>query len=530
MLKALIKKQLLELADNYFRNKKTGKRRSKGASIAMIALYIVLLLFLFGAFFAVAAMMADALVPAGLAWLMFAIMGILSILLGVFGSVFNTYAGLYKAKDNELLLSMPIPPSKILIARMVGVYLTGLLFESLVFLPTIVAYFIIGKPSVLGVANSILLLFILAFFVLALTCFFGWVIALISGKLKNKSFVTVIISLAFFCVYYWFCMNYYDMIQNFIANSAQVSMTIKNSIYPAYLFGTAADGNAVSMILITLIIAAIFALTCFIMSKTFIKIATKKETTAKVVYKEKEAKASKIESALLKKEWKRFSSSATYMLNCSIASFFCIVGAVALFIFSGQLREVLDMIPIDKETVGVMATFAVCLLASMNYITAPSVSLEGKNIWILQTMPVDAYKPLEAKQRLHMLFTIPPAAILSIVLSIVLKIDYSQAIYSVVIVMLYVMLLAGLGLLINLKMPNLTWTNEVIPIKQGLGVGIMLFGGWALSVALGALAFLGMKYMEATMVNVIMIVLLVLANRFITRWLKTKGAAIFAYL
>ena len=33
----------------------------------------------------------------------------LAIVLGAFGSVFNTYSSLYLAKDNDLLLSMPIP-------------------------------------------------------------------------------------------------------------------------------------------------------------------------------------------------------------------------------------------------------------------------------------------------------------------------------------------------------------------------------------------------------------------------------------
>ena len=46
---------------------------------------------------------------AGMGWLYFALMALLAMLLGAFGSVFNTYSGLYLSKDNDLLLSMPIP-------------------------------------------------------------------------------------------------------------------------------------------------------------------------------------------------------------------------------------------------------------------------------------------------------------------------------------------------------------------------------------------------------------------------------------
>ena len=38
-----------------------------------------------------------------------AVMSLIALMLGVFGSVFNTSAALYLPKDNDLLLSMPIP-------------------------------------------------------------------------------------------------------------------------------------------------------------------------------------------------------------------------------------------------------------------------------------------------------------------------------------------------------------------------------------------------------------------------------------
>ena len=46
-----------------------------------------------------------------------------------FGSIFNTYAGLYLPKDNDLLLSMPVPVSSLVAARLSGVYLMGLMLS-----------------------------------------------------------------------------------------------------------------------------------------------------------------------------------------------------------------------------------------------------------------------------------------------------------------------------------------------------------------------------------------------------------------
>lgn len=125
MLKVLLKKQLLEINRSIFFNQKTGDRRSKGAIAVFIGLFAVLLLFLMGMFGFAAYALATIFIPQRLSWFYFSTVGGLSILFGVFGSVFNTYATLFLAKDNDLLLSMPIPVKYILISRLLGVYLMG---------------------------------------------------------------------------------------------------------------------------------------------------------------------------------------------------------------------------------------------------------------------------------------------------------------------------------------------------------------------------------------------------------------------
>ena len=64
-----------------------------------------------GMFAMLAKILCAPLHAAGLGWLYFAMMGLIAVLLGAFGSVFTTYSTLYLAKDNDLLLSLPIPVS-----------------------------------------------------------------------------------------------------------------------------------------------------------------------------------------------------------------------------------------------------------------------------------------------------------------------------------------------------------------------------------------------------------------------------------
>ena len=53
------------------------------------------------------------------------------------------------------------------------------------------------------------------------------------------------------------------------------------------------------------------------------------------------------------------------------------------------------------------------------------------------------------------------------------------------------LLLALFGLFAGLKLPNLTWTNEITPIKQGGSVMLALFGGFVYAGLLPLAYFLG---------------------------------------
>ena len=152
--------------------------------------------------------MCSPLTSIGLDWLYFDIMTLMALLFGVFGGVFNTYSSLYKAKDNDLMLSLPIPTRYILLSRLIGVYLMGLMFSASVMLPADIVYFVVAKPAFAGVFGSLLLTVLVSVFVFILSCALGWVVAKVSSKLKSKSLIIVVLSLVFFGLYYFVCFSY----------------------------------------------------------------------------------------------------------------------------------------------------------------------------------------------------------------------------------------------------------------------------------------------------------------------------------
>lgn len=244
MLKLLLKKQLLEIFRSYYYDAKKNKARSKAATIAYIAMFAVLMVVVLGGIFTLLSVKRCApMAQAGMGWLYFALMGLLAVFLGVFGSVFNTYASLYLAKDNDLLLSMPIPVYVLLASRLLGVYLMGLLYSGIVILPAVIVYWAVAGVTLANVLGGVLLTALISVFVMTLSCALGWVVAKIS-LLKHKSFVTVVISLAFFGAYYFFYFRAMALIQELLANLAVYGAAVKDGAYPIYLFGSVGTGDA----------------------------------------------------------------------------------------------------------------------------------------------------------------------------------------------------------------------------------------------------------------------------------------------
>ena len=129
MLKLLLKKQMTEIFRSFFYNAKKNEARTPVSTAVYIALFVILMVFVVGGVSAALSFfICGPLVSAGMDWLYFALNGLLSVAFGAFGSVFNTFSSLYLSKDNDLLLSLPIPVHIIMTSRLLGVYLMGLMY------------------------------------------------------------------------------------------------------------------------------------------------------------------------------------------------------------------------------------------------------------------------------------------------------------------------------------------------------------------------------------------------------------------
>lgn len=486
MLKLLLKKQLLEIFQVYFYDAKKNKARSKASTAMYFALFILLVFGLLGGIFTfLAAKLCTPLITAGTDWMYFALMGMIAVLLGAFGSVFNTYAGLYLPKDNDLLLSMPIPVSALVGARLFGVYLMGLLYSAVVIVPAIIVYWVIAGVSLPVVFGGLLMTLLISVFVLTISCVLGWLVAKISQKLKHKSLVTVLISLAVIGIYYFVYFKAQSLIQNLLANAAVYGARIKGAAYPVYLFGNVGVGDGMASVIVSAAVVMLFGLMWVLLSRSFLKIAT---STGKVVhreYREVRSRQRSIDTALLSREFSHFTTSPSYMLNCGLGTFLMPLCAVAVLWKGRELFALLDAMFVETAgSVLLLLCVVLCGLASMNFMTAPSVSLEGKSLWLLQSLPIKPWRIFQSKIRMQLLLTGLPLLLCIVCTVAVYPLHSMQLLILLLFAGSYVLLMALVGLFLGVKMPTLTWTNEIVLIKQGAPVMITLFGGFGYMVLL----------------------------------------------
>lgn len=533
MLKILLRKEFTELYRGFFYDQKKNRMRSKLSSALFIAAYVITMVgFLGGMFTVMSISMCSPLVSSGMGWLYFGMIATIAIALGIFGSVFNTYSALYNGKDNDLLFSLPIPAKYILVSRLSGVYILGLMFSALSVVPAVIVYNVVAGATVMTVIGGIMFLLSISLVVLILSCALGWVVAKVSLKLKNKSFVNVFLSLLFFAAYYFAYFKANEAIKYIIANVSSIGDKIKSSAYPVYIIGRSAQGDPLSILLFFAVTAAILFVVLYIIAHGFIKTATSSGASAKTKYVEKTAKRNSAFGAMLGKEFARFTSSPNYMLNCGFGIIFLPVVGVLMFVKGQNLVSGLTQALGDAAKVSVPVLFcaAFCVLASMNDTAAPSVSLEGKSIWIAQSLPINAWVALKAKLCMQIILTAVPASVCVAAYLVKINSGLLSGISVVVFSVIYIFLSALFGLFVGLKKPNLTWTNEIYPIKQSIGVMLAVFGSWGFAVIMVVAYLFFSFFVSAALFIAIFSLLSAILALILYRWIKTKGSKIFSEL
>lgn len=473
----LTKVRLLEMGNSLvlkFNKKNSANEQSTGASkIVLIILAVFLMLMVSFSFFTIFITLALVTNEYQCNELFFIVAGIASIGFSLLGSVLASQAYLFEAKDNELLISMPIPPLAILISRVISLYILNLIYGLIIALPANISYGLICGYSITGFIFNFFITLLIPMFATALCCVLGWILWMITSKIPFKNLVNFLLSIIVIASIMLLSAFGEPVIESIIENIDQSISFIKTFFPPLYWYSNAiCNDDVISFVLLTVLCVVSIVLVFVVISKFYIKIISTKATVKKKKYIAKPMEQSSVLVALLKKEFATIISKPMYLLNCGMGTIFAFIFGIILLIKGNETSELIAQEPFITNIIGFVIVLALSMMNVLNEVSAPSISLESKTLWILKTMPVDYMDIFMAKALMSPVISIPGIIFMTVCITIVFPVTVTviDIIFMIILPIMCAMLSGLLGVFINLKFPRFDYTSEIAVVKQSLSV------------------------------------------------------------
>lgn len=436
---------------------------------------------------------------------------------------------LFEGKDYDMLLALPIKTSHIVGAQVLYLYLMNLLFLVMIMIPAGFVYGILVRPRGIFYLIYGMTLFFVPLIPIILATFVGAIITMITMRLKHTNFITLMINVVFIAVVICMSFGANSISEEHMGQLGEVVMSAINKIYPLaqlYLQAVCEYSIGAALLFIGLSVLA-FGLFVTFIGRKFKIIHTMLQTSARrSQYEGGQVKESSVLGALYYKELKRYFSSSLYVMNTSVGIIFMLILSVSLFFLDAiELEHMLGINGVHQyiaEFAPLIASFCIAL----NCTTACAISLEGKNLWILKSSPIEARTIFISKIGVQLAINIPAILLNTILMTIALRAHFMQALLIFAIPTVYTIFIAIMGIIINLKWPNLEWSNEVAVIKQSMATLLVMVVGLISIIVPGVLVIIipGVStIMKLIMLLVVMIVLIYGAYRYMV----IKGDKLF---
>ena len=473
----------------------SARARRRAVLIALGAGFVVLALLATSAMYSV--MLAFSLEPLGALELLPTLMMFAASIVVLMTGVYKSVNLLFTFRDYDTLASLPIPGAVLLGSRFLMLYLSNLGFMALILLPALAVYGVMAAPGAgFWAAAAVSFFFIPLLPVLAGTLL-GLVISLAASRFRHSNALAILFSLAAFVLLMVGSTGLSASMasESFGPVAQMAAQQITRLYFPARLYQQALAGSGWALALFVLGSALAAALALWLLGRCFGPLrALLMARRARSAYRPEALKARSPAMALFGKEMRRFFASALYVLNGGAGLLLMTLMTLALIILGAdQLELLLELLLELPGLASMLMAVLPFLLGLMNAMTAPSacsLSLEGKSLPILKSLPVSSRAVLMSKAAVTAVLTGGATVVNALALTLALRPTLLEALWLWVIPLLYGLVSAQAGLLFNLRLPNFSWTSEVTVIKQSVPVLLTMLLACALSVPPLALTLL----------------------------------------
>lgn len=505
----------------YFSKKSIGKKKIR---VPQWLTYVLLIVFLSVTFFSLFRELAASLFPIRMGWLYFCLVMLLSMFFMFMSTIVLAENNLFKSKYNDLLLSMPIKSSDILLSRLLEIVLYNYILELMAWIPGLIGLYF-EQPFDLGqFLILIVALLFLPLITVVIGTIFGYFLNKVTSKLKNPQVFKVIGTLLFLGAYYvfiYFSDNLFEDILYAVRNF-ETAFTI---VAPIAWFGKAVgDKNLLALLLFILSNVIPFGIMVLVLQKDYISVMTASQAKAVKVYVKREVQQKPRIVALWMREFKRWLNSYTYLINTLIGILFILAATIFVIIKAGVIRStmIVEMAGFGDLFFPVMAIIFIEGMLCTYMVSSSSISLEGQTVSQLRSLPLTAEEVLNSKLIFHYSLAAPIVLFASLTIVIITQPVFLLGLLVVLVPQLFLFLTGELGLCYNLKYHKLDWANEAECVKRGGATFLSMFGNYIL-MGLQVAPILIFNYdieieMYIFYVFVVMVVLAALIYLLIMKW------------
>jgi ABC-2 type transport system permease protein len=198
--------------------------------------------------------------------------------------------------------------------------------------------------------------------------------------------------------------------------------------------------------------------------------------------------------------------STPYMVNGAMGMLLAaLLSVVTLVIgFDRIVETIVRGAPVDPAILRPAIPLVVYFFIGMVATTAFSPSLEGKNYWILQSLPIEKKTVFQGKMLFNMALTVPFMVFSTLCLCVSAR---APALDTALYLLLGLALCAfstAWGCVCGIRHMRLDWENEIEVIKQGAAVAVYMLPNLFAVMGLAVLVvFLGMR-MDSRVVTLIL--------------------------
>ncbi len=434
---------------------------------------------------------------------------IYSLSLSVIIVLFRASGSIFYYKDYDITAPLPIHPRTILWAKMT-VLLLVLYASSFIFtLPIVFSYFYWNGFSIIGFISYLIGFIFLPLVPVLVMSLLSLLIAMLTAKFRRSKIINIVLMFVIFMGIFMISFSMNDVETNPLTGQIDLFAGISNAYPPFEWFINAVhDHNFLNLLYLVGANGILFFLFIHLINGFVQKTnqrgirANIKKDGKKIIYQERS-----VMTALVQKEFKKFFSITLYAVNAGLGPVLLTVLSVASLFYTSQIEGFLgEMVGVGLD-VEVMIMALVGFSVAMTYTPAISLSLEGKNFWVIKSLPIKAETVMFSKIVFNLLLIIPIAVISILLFGFSLRIGIVNQLMLILLVITFGILISTLDAAINLWVPKFDFINEIEIIKQSAGAMLGIFGGFGIIALNGVFYYFASPTISLTNLMLLMIII-----------------------